>query len=159
MITVIGGSSSQKKRVRSMVEFCADSLMPRLKHKLDIRVELKTSNGGLGENLGTCIWEDTNDRPRSFVIEASSSVNMRTLLITVAHEMVHVKQFARNEQKHMLMVNKVKWMGKTVNTDKVNYWELPWEIEANGRETGLFINWCVANKVEHQHWTLDKNEL
>jgi hypothetical protein len=133
--------------------------MPRLEHKLDIRVELKTSKGGLNGNLGTCMWEDTNDRPRMFVIEASSSVNMRTLLITVAHEMVHVKQFARNEQKHMLMANKVKWMGKTVDIDRVDYWELPWEIEAHGRETGLFINWCIANKVEHRQWTLDKNEL
>jgi len=159
MITVVGGKYQQRKYVRSMVNFCIDSLMPRLKHKLDITVELKTNKDGLGDNLGTCIWEDTNNRPRLFLIEACSKLNMRTLLITIAHEMVHVKQFARNEQKHMIRANKVKWMGKTVDTNKVSYWELPWEIEANGRETGLFINWCVTNKLGHKKWTFDKNEL
>lgn len=159
MIEIVGGQPYQKKRVRSMVVFCIHALMPRLIGKLDIRIELKKDYCRRTGNLGVCYWEDTNDRPRDFTIEADASSKLRSLLMTIAHEMVHVKQFARNEQKQLLVANRVKWMGKTVNTDKFDYWELPWEIEAHGREIGLFINWCKLHRLEDKTWTADKNEL
>jgi len=73
--------------------------------------------------------------------------------------MVHVKQFARNEHKQMLITGSCKWMGRTINTNKVDYWDLPWEIEANGREVGLFLNWSSANDLQDAKWTLDKNDF
>ena len=72
-----------------------------------------------------------------------------TLLETLAHEMVHVKQYARRELKPRVDC----WMGKTYNPKKVSYWDLPWEIEAHGRETGLFVRYCEANKLGKQKWT------
>ena len=29
----------------------------------------------------------------------------------------------------------------------MSYWDLPWEIEAHGREVGLFIRYCEENKL------------
>lgn len=159
MIEIVGGRQHQKNRVHSLVVYCIQSLMPRLLDKLRIRVELINNLTRDTGSLGMCYWTDTNNRPRDFVIEADSSMRLRTLLLTIAHEMVHVKQFARNEQKQLIVANKVKWMGKTINTDKVDYWELPWEIEANGREIGLFINWCKLHGLEDKPWTVDRNEL
>ena len=46
-VEVIGGSSSQKKHTKSMVEFCAKKLMPRL-HNLDITVNLCKPKGAIG---------------------------------------------------------------------------------------------------------------
>jgi hypothetical protein len=43
-------------------------------------------------------------------------------------------------------------MGKTINPKKVSYWDLPWEIEAHGREVGLFVRWCEANNYTAK-WT------
>ncbi|SRR6056297_2212126 len=140
-----------------MVEFCAKDLMPRLAPKLDIRVELSGSVKRNQGNLGCCYDIDPDYRPRAFVIEADSSQSLRMLLITIAHEMVHVKQMARCEQQYTKVYHKVKWMGKTVDLNKTNYWELPWEIEAHGRETGLFLKWCEANGLEQRAWTHDKN--
>jgi hypothetical protein len=160
MIEIIGGQQYQQDRARSMVLFCLNSLMPRLKDKLYIRVELKKNMCAETGNLGVCYWTDTNDRPRDFIIEVDASSRLRTLLITIAHEMVHAKQFARNEQKHLLnSANKVKWKGKDVDLLKVDYWELPWEIEAHGREVGLFVNWCGQHHLEEKYWTLDKNDI
>jgi hypothetical protein len=74
---------------------------------------------------------------------------MRKMLETLAHEMVHVKQFARRE----LHPANDEWYGKTYNPKKVDYWDLPWEIEAHGRETGLFIRWAEQTGTAKYAWT------
>ena len=141
MITVIGGKEYQRKHVESMVNFCITKLMPRMK-TLDITVKLCSPKGA----LGYCLELDTN---REFEIEIDRTQPLRLLLETVAHEMVHVKQYARRE----LHPSTDKWMGKTYNPKKVSYWDLPWEIEAHGRETGLFVRWCEQNNLGKQAWT------
>lgn len=140
-IRVKGGSKSQQKHVRSMVKFCTKTLMPRMK-TLDITVKLTSPDGA----YGYCLELDDN---RSFEIEVDKRLRLRTLLETVAHEMVHVKQYARRE----LHPVHDTWCGKTYNPKKVSYWDLPWEIEAHGRETGLFIRWAEQEKLGHLKWT------
>jgi hypothetical protein len=44
-------------------------------------------------------------------------------------------------------------MGKTVNPEKVSYWDLPWEIEAHGRELGLFVRWAEKEGLADKKWT------
>jgi hypothetical protein len=65
--------------------------------------------------------------------------------------MVHVKQYARRELHPADDV----WMGKTYNPKKISYWDLPWEIEAHGREIGLFIRYCETHKLSKHKWTQD----
>jgi hypothetical protein len=140
-VEVIGGNQSQKKHVHKMVEFCVKTLMPKM-NNLDITVNLTTPKGA----MGYCCETDDN---RTFEIEADKSQSLRNLLETVAHEMVHVKQYARRE----LHPDKHVWMGKTVNPDDVNYWDQPWEIEAHGRQLGLFIRYCEENNLSKHKWT------
>ena len=141
LITVTGGKPNQRKYVESMVEFCIQKLMPRME-TLDITVKLKTPDGAMGYCLET-------DNKRTFEIEIDRNQKLRPLLETVAHEMVHVKQFARREM-HPSMDT---WYGKTYNPKKVSYWDLPWEIEAHGREAGLFVRWCEENDLGKYKWT------
>jgi len=140
-ITVTGGKASQRKLVESMVEFCIQTLMPRMR-KLEVTVNLCKPTGA----LGYCLELDSN---REFELEVDKTQPMRKLLETVAHEMVHVKQFARRE---MNPANE-KWHGKTYNPKKVSYWDLPWEIEAHGREVGLFIRWAEKHNLGEEDWT------
>jgi len=141
LITVTGGKPNQCKYVESMVEFCIQKLMPRME-TLDITVKLKTPKGAMGYCLET-------DNKRTFEIEIDRNQKLRPLLETVAHEMVHVKQFARRE----LHPSTDTWYGKTYNPKKVSYWDLPWEIEAHGREVGLFVRWCEENDLGKYKWT------
>lgn len=54
---------------------------------------------------------------------------------TLAHEMVHVKQFAKG---HFQIVDgKRYWKGKRV-TNRVKYLDQPWEVEAFSRQEILF---------------------
>ena len=140
-ITVRGGKEYQRKYVESITEFCIKTLMPRMK-TLDITVKLTSPK----DAYGYCLELDDK---RSFEIEVHRGLRLRTLLETVAHEMVHVKQFARRE----LHPSMDTWYGKTYNPKKVSYWDLPWEIEAHGREVGLFIRWAEQEELGDKKWT------
>ena len=139
-IEIIGGTAPQKKYAESMVNFCITTLMPRMK-SLDVIVKLTRTKGA----MGYCLELDDN---RTFEIEIDRTLTLRKMLETLAHEIVHVKQYARRE----LHPSTDKWMGKTYNPKKVSYWDLPWEIEAHGREIGLFVRWAEANNYTAK-WT------
>jgi hypothetical protein len=87
---------------------------------------------------GYCDWNDDNHKARDFTITLNPNLGKRNTLLVLAHEMVHVKQYARGELKDFVRLNRVKWKGKIYNDRAIDYWELPWEIEAHGREKGLY---------------------
>ena len=111
------------------------------------------------DSCGYCLPAGHADssRPRDFEIEVNKYLDMRTMLETVAHEMVHVKQYARRELKE-LTTGTHRWMGDIVSDDDVAYWDLPWEIEAHGRECGLFVRWAQDNGYKGK-WTKSKREV
>lgn len=141
-IEITGGKAYQRKYVESMVHYCIQKLMPRMQ-SLDIEVKLKTIKD---DAYGYCLSTTTRD----FEIEIDKSLSLRRLLTTVAHEMVHVKQYARRELKGDYV-----WKGKTYNPKTTDYWDEPWEIEAHGRECGLFIRWAEKNELGKKKWTHD----
>ena len=106
---------------------------------LDIEVKLKDLKG---DAYGYCLSEDT----RRFELEIDKKQSLRKLLMTVAHEMVHVKQYARKE------LTEGTWQGKLINP-KQDYWDRGYEIEAHGREVGLFVRWAEDNNLGEREWT------
>lgn len=141
IIEVTGGKEYQRNYARSIAEFCIEKLMPKMK-TLDIQIKLISSPKD-DDALGYCL----SDTAREFELEIDKTQNLRRLLETVAHEMVHVKQYARRE-----LSNDDVWQGKTYNPKRVDYWDLPWEIEAHGREVGLFIRWAEEKKYADKKW-------
>ena len=150
-IRIRGGSKTQKKYVRSMVEFCQQMLMPRM-NSLEINVRIK--NFGKDDSMGYALPTDDADnlRPREFDIDICKNQRLRSLLETVAHEMVHVKQFARGELYESTRRSKHRWQGEWLNKEP-DYWDQPWEIEAHGREVGLFVRWAQKNNLAKYKWT------
>jgi len=73
-----------------------------------------------------------------YEIDIKRSLRLRDMLTTLAHELVHVKQYE---------------LGQYKNEEEFGYWDKPSEIEAHGRETGLFITWAEQNKLAHKKWT------
>ena len=137
-INVTGGKPYQRKRVESIVQYCIEKLMPRIK-TLDIEVILTDLKGTA---YGYCLSQDT----RSFEIEIDKNQSLRKLLTTVAHEMVHVRQYATKQ------LTEGTWQGKLINP-KQDYWDRGYEIEAHGRETGLFVRWAESNNLGKKVWT------
>jgi len=155
-ITVTGATQSQKKHIESIVKYCAKKMMPRM-HNLHIIVKLKDLSKA--NAYGFCMADpeslaDRADRPREFELEIHKGMRLRKILETIAHEMVHVKQYARGELYESARTAKHRWQGKYVS-EKMDYWDQPWEIEAHGREGGLFVRWAEANDLGKKRWTHD----
>lgn len=152
VITVKGGSSYQRKYIQSVIEFCQRMLMPKM-DSLELNVKLRKFPKE-EDNCGYCLAVDgpRPDRPREFEIELHSGMKLRTLLETLCHEMVHVKQYARGELYESERQSKLRWQGQWLDSTKVEYWDHPWEIEAHGRECGLFVRWAQQEGLAKKKW-------
>lgn len=93
-----------------------------------------------------CQWEDDNHQCRSFIIIVNQNLNKKTMLISLAHEMVHVKQYARGELKDYLRSNNVRWKNRVFCLDKIEYWSSPWEKEAYKNDKLLYEKFKQRNK-------------
>lgn len=150
-INIKGATRSQKKHLTSFIHFCHRKLMPRMKY-LEINIQVKKFLDD--EYTGFCFptYYADNYKPREFVIEINRFLRLRDFLETIAHEMVHVKQFARGELYQSLKNHRHKWLGEWFKKDP-EYWDRPWEIEAHGRELGLFLRWVDENDLSAKLWT------
>lgn len=97
--------------------------------------------------IGFCGWDDDNVNPKVFTITINENLNRRHTLLALAHEMVHLKQYATNELKDYSAKNKVRWRGNKFDINNIEYWDHPWEIEAYGRELGLYARFKEYLKV------------
>ena len=128
--------------IKSALNFFAESLMHKnLSRNINVRV-------CFGEDLeNTTVWEDDNSRPREFTITVNSKVGYRTTLLTLAHEMVHVKQYATGELRDALRGPTLhRWRNKPYDAKVVDYCDHPWELEAYGREYGLYLRFREKGK-------------
>tara|TARA_B110000503_G_scaffold134602_1_gene213864 strand:- start:2227 stop:2694 length:468 start_codon:yes stop_codon:yes gene_type:complete len=154
IVHIKGGTPSQRKYAESITLFCIKKLMPRMRN-LEITINIKRF--GKDTACGYALPSDDADvtRPREFDIDVSRSLRLKPLLCTIAHEMVHVKQFARGELYQSSVTAKHRWQGKWIDKNP-SYWDLPWEIEANGREVGLFVRWLGKEKLFAKSWAKEK---
>ena len=98
ILHVKGSNKATRKLVELATWFYAEKLMgKRLMSGLEITIDLKKALLTEEGHEGTAIWEDEGYRPKEFTISLDTTVNARNLLINLAHEMVHVKQWAKDE--------------------------------------------------------------
>jgi len=135
----------------AMTEFAMATLVPskKLRNNISIDVHLrKHDNAGEAK-----LAEHANRyRPRDFKVllnhhdmekddygrERTDTEWAHELLKTLAHELVHVKQYVMNElswrERGLL------WKGRLYSPEHLGeYFETPYEIEAFGRERGLLV--------------------
>jgi hypothetical protein len=146
-----------KTAIFAMTEYALATLIPskRLRDNLMIDIHLRHhSNEGEAK-----LAEGTNRyRPRAFKIildhhrmeKNEMTGENRTdmewfveILKTLAHELVHVKQYVLGELKS----RDAGLVYKGINHEAMNlmeYFELPYEIEAYGREKGLLYGFMVT---------------
>ena len=118
------GSRIRASQRKAMNYFANELFTPQMIPNLHIRISYRNT----GTDYGWVVAEDYNmsGDPRHFVITVHKDDDVKTQIRTMAHEMVHVRQFVRKELDEDL----TRWKSRRVNTDVVPYRELPWEIEA-----------------------------
>lgn len=130
MIYVQGGTKQQRKYAYSMADYVCN------KFNVSPSVEISFRRLTNEACLGACVQLDQNE----YEIDIKRSLRLRDMLTTLAHELVHVKQYELGQ----LTQN---------NESDYNYWDKPSEIEAHGREIGLFITWAENHKLANKKWT------
>jgi hypothetical protein len=129
MITINGGTPNQRKYAESMAIFVCQKF--GIKPNIEINFRRMTNDS----NYGYVCYIDGND----YEIDIKRTLPHREMLTTLAHELVHVKQYVFNEMPESI--------------SKGDYWDRPHEIEAHGRETGLFIRWAEQSNLANKKWT------
>jgi hypothetical protein len=107
-------------------KFFADKLLTKqIKPYIMIRIKFTKKTNFAGE----IEISDYNmsDLPRGFVFHIQKGIGQEETLRTIAHEMVHLKQYCKKELNEQMNT----WCGVTVNPDLIPYDQRPWEIEAH----------------------------
>lgn len=159
LVTVRGRKKSKLAEedlfiVRDLVKFSAELMLkPRVVQALTVRVTFDDTLFKVHGRLGSAIWIDTHIRGREFEIELDSEQSFASLLRSVAHEMVHVKQWASGEwQQRHRPEESYRYGRKTFDATKMDYWDYPWEIEAFGRTPGIIARWSKSRGYDREVW-------
>lgn len=127
-ITVENGSAEKRKITKKIAEFFSRELsISHLEEEVFIAFI-----PGLDKECAGFTVKDLN----TISVGIAAKLDLFDMIITVAHEMVHVGQMARGELrvKRYYGGSITYWKGKPT---KVAYENQPWEIEANALETIL----------------------
>lgn len=146
-VIVSGGLKSKKQYVAKAVEQAGLVLMSkRLCDSLTINIELVKNLVDREGIYGDCIWEDTDIRPREFTIRLDKNLEGKDFLTTLCHEMIHVKQYARNELRQLSRAPVHRWHKEYISDD-TEYFDRPWEIEAHDLEEVLAkeVAWLIVS--------------
>lgn len=141
---ITGVSVAIVDEIEAAAQFYGELLMGKnLIKNLHLRLVFTKTQGN-----GTT-WEDDISRPCEFTITIEKGMSKRETLITLAHEMVHVKQYATGELRDYMSSSKLqRWRDEKRDWSQVEYWDLPWEIEAYGRERGLYVRFVDHLKAQ-----------
>ena len=87
-----GLSKDQIALIVDFVKWSAARLMPTIHKNVEIDLILDSKLFTKTKTYGMAIWEDRHVRGRQFSIEVDVTFSFVSIVHTVAHEMVHVKQ-------------------------------------------------------------------
>lgn len=109
---------------RTAIQYFADNLFSK---QMQRHVTLHFVFRRQLDCYGITTINDYNDRylPRDFIIELNRCQSKDEMLKTIAHEMVHVKQYIYKE----LNDEQNLWHGVRIS-DNIPYDQQPWELEA-----------------------------
>lgn len=147
IISIDGTGPRNANKLEQAARFFASQLLhARTVQKLEIDLEVVRNLDVTGE----CISEDDHKNPRYFTIRLKQQP-LDEMIKVLGHEMVHVKQYAKNELSKQYRLARgglrigTKWYGEWWDPKRKEdaYWDAPWEIEAYGREVGLHHKWVA----------------
>jgi len=123
------GQIAQKRRINTYVRSILTYLMPRLRRDIDIYINVtKECDDGA---YGLC-WGDRNEVEIHLSRETQGvKIPLEEMMQTLAHELVHAKQFIKGDLSPMMRNS------KTVYHAKTPYSRQPWELEAYRKEERL----------------------
>lgn len=151
-IVLTGGTKKQRALIEAAASFYLRHLLTvQLTSNLLVEIELVRNlfaNKGYKADVGFI----DDDCEFEFEMRIDSSMNTAGMLLALAHECVHIKQYITRELRETNVWNIHFFHGKMYDLKKIKYFDTPWEIEAYGREDGLFHRFASAKKLTRARW-------
>jgi len=147
-IRTTGLDKLQQKLAKRFIRWTMKKFFPRSYYTFSIKI--KGSNDLLEkyEMYADCMYDSVGVRPKEYTIRIDNTLDPEMFIKTLAHELTHVKQWGKGEMKTYERNFKVtRWHERKIRHDLINYHDMPWEIEAHGREHGLFAQF-IENDEE-----------
>lgn len=117
------------KRNKKFIESLMPSIIQQLKLEVTTKVVVIRVADECGTNQGATVDLGIN---LGYMIIIKPVRNLKEIGLTLAHEMVHVKQLAKGTLKNRKTGSYI-WAGKRYSK-KTAYLSMPWEIEAFSRQ-------------------------
>jgi hypothetical protein len=117
------------KLIKQAAIFYADQLIPNHKYKIQLDI-----NAGKIEADGYCSHLNVYD----FEIEINQDLTFEHMMITLAHEMVHLKQFTTKQLKSKFIGKNAIDIWNGTRYKNLQYDKQPWEKEASQLEEELY---------------------
>lgn len=132
------GYNYSRRRCEDVVEWFCNKYLKN--YKIEIEV---LHRGLLREGVyGYCSVQDCDWRPRSFLIELHTDLDVEDYIKTLLHELQHVLQHVRGDLRDKRGVR--CW--KNIKCPDLDYEIQPWEIEAHLMEEVLYLNYLTDCK-------------
>lgn len=151
------GTEINSHLVRYAIQWFAHMLMSaQLCKNLEIRIIHRLFDEK-AKILAESDFNDDMDNPnyRRFSIWINPTLPYHIYMTSLAHEMVHVKQWATGELRGSLRwPHLTKWKDEYIEEQSQNYYEYPWEIDAYGRSVGLYRRF--RNHIKKNKLTFDE---
>ena len=132
-----------KRDITSAAKFYGMQLFtPNMYDKINLFIDLDDDL----DFAGLCTWYDDPVRPKEFLISLHPWAE-DDILQTLAHEMVHARQYASGTLKELVSVeDTVNWQGTRYKVDNYekNYSKDPWEVEAYAMEKILYHQYLAG---------------
>lgn len=145
----VTGVKCDAETLQEAAAFFASCLMdPRMVRNIVLNIDVKYGSKNDPEWLGDCEDDDGGRNPRWFTINLRKQ-KTEEMVKTLAHEMVHLKQHAKNEFRGSRSLHRSTsgsggiWKGQVwkPSSREHPYFDAPWEVEAFGKEVGLYHRW------------------
>ena len=132
----VNGRIAKKDKVKEYSEQALSDLMPRLRRNVDIDIYIVTECDE--KNYALC-WGDKNEVEIELARKSGSKkFTHDEMMLNLAHELVHAKQFIKGELHPTLH----KWKKFKKDYAKTPYFKQPWEKEA----------YLMEDKIFNKHW-------
>lgn len=133
-VDVTGANSTRlKNKLISAAYFYLKELKVSSRTNLDVIIRLTNT-----DVHGYCDY-NYDDSDKEITIELNKQLSHNELLLALAHEMVHAKQYVKKELRTINGLN--YWKGATFSQTKFVDNMVPWEQEAYFREKELFSSY------------------
>lgn len=126
----------QKEQLKNAFHFTVGKLFrkrKKLAKNITITINVNNQLADKEKSWGYCQWEDNNHSPRKFLVVLHNNKSQKRLLLTLMHELVHVKQYANGELKDYRS-GAIRWKKKKYSseqeTDILSIMSTPWEKQA-----------------------------